>query len=68
LDDEVGYYGVLGLEAGHEKGAAFFVEVLYRQLEGTVSGVQSSGSPQHDTDVDIDLSGPAANVGVVWRY
>ncbi len=63
LDDEVGYYGMAGLVAGgHGDGPAFFGEVLYRSVEGTVKDEALV------EDVDLDLSGPAVNLGVLFRF
>ena len=67
LDDEVGYYGLAGLETGHE-GAGFFVEVNYRWMAGTVKGIQSPGSPSLKDEVHFHLKGPGANAGIVWRW
>lgn len=63
LDDEVGYYGVAGLRLGGQgDGAAFFAEVMYRSVEGTVEDEDLID------DVDVDLSGPAANIGVLFHF
>ncbi|MGH9382616.1 MAG: hypothetical protein ACRD2Z_18720 [Thermoanaerobaculia bacterium] len=63
LDDEVGYYGVAGLNlGGRGDGPAFLVEVMYRSVEGTVEDEDLV------RDVDVDLSGPAANIGVLFRF
>lgn len=63
LDDEVGYYGVAGLSlGGRGDGPAFFAEVMYRSVEGTVK------DDDLVRDVDVDLSGPSANVGILFRF
>lgn len=63
IDDEVGYYGLAGLSLGSAgDGPAFFVEVMYRSVEGTVR------DDEIDEDVDVDLTGPSANVGVLFRF
>lgn len=63
LDDEVGYYGVAGLSfGGRGDGPALFAELMYRSVEGTVEDEDLV------RDIDVDLSGPAANVGVLFRF
>ncbi|MGH9464739.1 MAG: hypothetical protein ACRD0X_03770, partial [Thermoanaerobaculia bacterium] len=63
LDDEVGYYGLAGLVAGGAgDGPAFFVEALYRSVEGTVT------DNSLEEKVELDLSGPSANAGVLFRF
>jgi hypothetical protein len=63
LDDEVGYYGVAGLVAGGAgDGPAFFGEVLYRSVEGTVT------DDSLEDNVKLDLSGPSVNAGVLFRF
>ena len=65
IDDEVGWYAVLGGEFGMAEGISLMAEVMYRDVEGTVedfSAAEFTGSP------DIDLSGVAANVGAAWRF
>ncbi len=63
LDDEVGYYGLVGLVAGGQgDGPAFFAEALYRSVEGTVTDSSLV------EDVDLDLSGPNVNAGVLFRF
>jgi hypothetical protein len=63
LDDEVGYYGVAGFILGGDSGGpAFFAEALYRSVEGTVT----DGSLEEE--VDLDLSGLSANLGVLFRF
>lgn len=63
IDDEVGYYGLAGLSLGGAgDGPAFFVELMYRSVEGTVR------DDEIEEEVDVDLSGPSANVGVLFRF
>lgn len=65
IDDEVGWYGSLGVDFASENSVGFFAEALYRAAEGTVD------EDQDDLDfdrVDFDLDGFAANLGVVFRF
>ena len=63
LDDEVGYYGLAGLILGGAgTGPAFFVEALYRSVEGTIT------DDSLVEEVDLDLSGLSANLGVLFRF
>jgi outer membrane protein with beta-barrel domain len=69
IDDEVGWYAVLGGDFGRtDSGLGFNVEAIYRGIEATVTE-DSDGFPDdiHD-DVNIDLSGLGLNAGVVWRF
>ncbi|MEZ5330889.1 MAG: hypothetical protein R2991_02290 [Thermoanaerobaculia bacterium] len=63
IDDEVGYYGLAGIVLGGAgDGPAFFAEAMYRSVEGTVT------DDALEEDVDLDLSGLSANVGVLFRF
>ena len=59
VDDEFGYYGLVGLDFGFDT-FRFFVEAMYRQAEGTV---ESGG-----TDADVDFTGVTGNAGIAWRW
>jgi hypothetical protein len=65
IDDEVGWYGSVGLNFANEGSVGFFLEGLYRTAEGEVT------EDEDDVDFDrvtIDLDGFAANAGVVFRF
>lgn len=65
IDDEVGWYGSVGLNFANEGSVGFFLEGLYRTAEGEVT------EDEDDIDFDrvtIDLDGFAANAGVVFRF
>jgi hypothetical protein len=68
LDDEVGYYGGVGLRAGGTFG--FYGEVLYRSVEGTLEADPDTIGDLNDVEdnVDVDLSGPTVNAGFSWRF
>ena len=59
IDNETGWYGEAGLDAGGDHGR-FFAEVMWRKLETHVSlGV---------FDDDARFDGAAFNVGGMWRW
>lgn len=65
IDDEVGWYGSVGLNFANQGSVGFFLEGLYRSAEGEVT------EDEDDVDFDrvtIDLDGFAANAGVVFRF
>lgn len=65
LDDQFGYYGILGVSFG---GKLYF-EVTYRSVEATVSGIDIPGlefDPELIDVVVVDLTGWGANVGFRW--
>jgi hypothetical protein len=65
IDDELGFYGLVGSRFGDDDGAAFFVEATYRQAEATA--IRGDVGEIEDR-VDLDLGGFGGNVGVVWRW
>lgn len=73
ISDEVGYYGVAGLEFGRRSGGiGFFVEAIYRQIEGTVEvdpeDIDEIPDIEIGDEVELDLSGFGVNAGLVWRW
>lgn len=73
IDDEVGYYGVLGFEAGSsDGGVGFFAEALYRVVEGTVAVDPDEIDDIDDIDIDdevsLELEGISVNAGIVFRF
>lgn len=67
IDDEVGFYAVVGTDIGSSSGLSFMVEGIYRSMEATVRG-DLDEDPDVDEDVDIQLGGLGINAGVVWRF
>ncbi|MCB1069431.1 MAG: outer membrane beta-barrel protein [Verrucomicrobia bacterium] len=61
-DDEVGFYGLLGLEMPVKENAGLFAEVQYRFLEA--SDADAYGN-QLDT---LDLSGIGVNIGLMINW
>ncbi|MES1240108.1 MAG: outer membrane beta-barrel protein [Acidobacteriota bacterium] len=69
IDDEVGWYAVVGAEFGRQpSGLGFMAEAIYRGVEATVTE-DSDGFPDdvHD-DVNLNLDGLGVNAGLVWRF
>lgn len=63
IDDEAGFYGLAGFATGGRSGGAgFFAEVLYRSVEATL---EDNALVEK---VDLDLSGPSINMGVIFRF
>ena len=73
VDDEAGFYVVGGLRAGGAGGGVGFVaEAMYRNVEGSVKFDPQDFDDIDDVDFEdefnLDLSGFAANVGIVFRF
>lgn len=72
IDDEFGFYGAIGIEFGDDVGPAFFVEAIYRKVEGTVevdpNRLDDIDDLGFDGRVSLDLDGAGVNVGVVWGW
>lgn len=72
VDDEFGFYVGGGLMIGNPDGVSFLAEVIWRKIEGSVSNDPDRLDDVDDLDfnnqVDVDLDGPAANVGIIWRF
>ena len=67
IDDEVGYYAVVGADITRPTGLGFTVEGIYRNMEATVRG-DLDDDPDIDEDVDIQLGGFGINAGLVWKF
>lgn len=68
IDDEAGWYGVIGSDFGDAVGPRFNLEVMYRRMEATVTDERDINDPDIISDVDFDLSGFAVNAGVSWTF
>jgi hypothetical protein len=64
LDDEVGWYVNGGIELRLSERLSLFGEVIWRGIEGTV---EDDDLGEITGDVDLDLSGFGAHVGLVFR-
>ena len=68
VDDEVGWYAVLGGELGRrDSRLGFMAEATYRQMEATVSDEDCFPDDVRD-EVNIRLDGLGVNAGIVWRF
>lgn len=75
LDDETGFYGVVGFRTARAEGVGFFVEGLYRTIEASVDPDDFDDVDDPDDvpdlftdDVAIDLDGFTVNAGVTFRW
>ena len=72
LDDETGFYGVVGFRTAGDSGVGFFVEGLYRSIEASIDPDDVDELDQIDdvfTDnVALDLDGFTVNAGVTFRW
>lgn len=64
IDDEWGWYGEVGFEVRLSDHVSLFAEGLWREVEGTA---EDDDLDDLTSDVDIDLSGFGANVGLLFR-
>lgn len=67
IDDEVGYYGMIGARFGDAQGAGFFTEILYRKVEATVVN-NDLDDFDLDESVSLDLDGFSAIAGFRWSW
>lgn len=72
IDDEVGFYGVLGSDFGMRDNLNFMVEAIYRNMEAKVdrdprnlSGIDDVTLEEEST---VELGGFGVNAGVSWRF
>ena len=72
LSDEVGYYGVAGLQLGSGRTLSFALEAVYRVMEGTLeTDVDDFGDlfgNDIQDEVDLDLAGIGFHAGVVLQF
>jgi len=67
IDDEAGFYAVLGADIKGSSGLGFMIEGIYRNMEATVRG-DLNDNPDFDQEVDLQLGGLGVNAGVVWSF
>ncbi len=64
LDDEAGWYGLVGADFAFHERWSFFAEGMWRNVDAKIEGEGLS-----DFDIlGLELSGFAANVGVSFRF
>lgn len=71
IDDEVGWYAVLGAEFGRQNsGLGFMAEAIYRQMEATVTDLPNDFPDPGDVrdEVVLQLDGLGVNAGLVWHF
>lgn len=71
VDDEIGYYAVLGADFGSfgsSGNMAINAEAIYRSMEATVRNEDDLTNPNIDDDVAFNLDGLGVNVGLTWRF
>lgn len=72
LDDETGYYGVVGFRTAGTSGMGFFVEGLYRSIEASIDpdDVEEFDDIRDSftDDIALDLDGISVNAGVTFRW
>jgi opacity protein-like surface antigen len=65
IDDETGWYAVVGADIKGASGFGFMVEGIYRGMETTVR----DDDPDNIVgDVDVDFGGLGVNAGLVWSF
>jgi opacity protein-like surface antigen len=65
IDDETGYYAVLGADFKAASGLGVMVEGIYRGMEATVRGDDPGDIVG---DVGVDFGGLGVNAGLVWTF
>lgn len=72
IEDELGYYAVLGATIGDGAGADFFIEGTWRKATAEVELDPDDLDDIDDIDVDdhasFDIDGIGANIGVRWYF
>lgn len=69
IDDEVGFYALVGAEFGQRaSGLSFMAEAIYRQMEATVTEDEDGFPDDIRDDVAFQLDGLGVNAGIVWRF
>src|SRR5918992_1090412 len=65
IDDEVGWYAVLGADFQTSENLGFMVEGIYRGMEATV---RRDDLDDIRDDVNVDFGGLGVNAGLVWTF
>jgi hypothetical protein len=67
VNDEAGFYGVVGTDINFSRGFGLMVEANYRRVRATVKD-NSSDVPVLHEGVRLQLGGPGVNAGLVWHF
>lgn len=67
LRDEWGWYGVLGTDFTLPNGVGLMLEATYRRVKGTVRNNTNDTITDLNRQVNLQLGGVGANVGVVFH-
>jgi opacity protein-like surface antigen len=67
LDNQWGYYGVVGTDVNFTPQIALMLEANYRRVRGTIRG-DSIDNITLNEGTHLQLGGPGFNAGVVWHF
>jgi hypothetical protein len=68
IDDEWGWYGVVGLDLPIGANWKIFIEAMYRDAEATLKGSDLGFGNPAVVDAFFDLRGPAVNGGIAFTW
>lgn len=66
IDNELGWYAVGGADIKTDHGFGVMLEAIYRSVDSTIR--DRGNDTTVDTNVDLQLRGFGANVGLVWSF
>jgi len=65
IDDEWGWYGLVGFELDLSENLTLFAEGIYRNIEGSVPGDEIGNA---NSDTDFELTGFGGNAGIMLMF
>lgn len=65
VDDEIGFYLLAGARLHFSPAVAIFGDIMYRYVEGKAVTKNADGTK---SEIDMNLSGPGVNVGIVVLF
>lgn len=68
IEDEWGWYGIVGVDLPIGANWKVFLEGLYRDAEATLKGDNLGFGDPSEVDAFFDLRGPAVNFGVAFTW
>ena len=68
IEDEWGWYGIVGIDFPIGGNWKIFLEGLYRDSEATLKGNDLNFASPSEVEAFFDLKGPAANLGVAFTW